>query len=204
MRWSARGMPTALSSSSARDRAARFETSRCSRIASMSCTPMFFTGFSDVIGSWKIIAISSPRMPRNWREFILSRSLPFQSACPELIVFTRGLRPMIVRQVTLLPEPDSPTMPSVLPFSTWKLTPSTALTTPSSVRKCVRRSFTSRRATGLLHHLGESDSGVDDGVQKVDDEVEHDDRDRREHHHALHRRQVEVRDRSEPGRAETW
>jgi hypothetical protein len=40
---------------------------------------------------------------------------------------------MIVRQVTLLPEPDSPTMPSVLPFSTLKLTPSTALTMPSSV-----------------------------------------------------------------------
>ena len=28
---------------------------------------------------------------------------------------------MIVRQVTLLPQPDSPTMPSVLPFSTEKL-----------------------------------------------------------------------------------
>jgi len=40
---------------------------------------------------------------------------------------------MIVRQVTLLPEPDSPTIPSVWPFSTLKLTPSTALTIPSSV-----------------------------------------------------------------------
>src|SRR3954451_15658286 len=202
MRCSARGMPTALSSSRARNRAARFETSRCSRIASTSWTPMFFTGFSDVIGSWKIIAISSPRMPRSWREFILSRSLPFQSACPELIVFTRALRPMIVRQVTLFPEPDSPTMPSVLPFATWKLTPSTSLTTPSSVRKCVRRSLTSRRAMGPLHHLGESDSRVDDGVQKVDDEVEDDDRDRREHDHSLHRRQVEVRDRNERRLAE--
>src|SRR5580765_8364549 len=161
----------------------------------MSCAPIVLTGFSDVIGSWKIIAISSPRIERNWREFILSRSLPFQRACPEVIVFARALRPMIVRQVTLLPEPDSPTMPSVLPFSTWKLTPSTALTTPSSVRKCVRRSLTSRRAMGLLHHLGESDSRVDDGVQEIDDEVEDDDRDRREHHNALHRRQVEVRDR---------
>jgi hypothetical protein len=42
---------------------------------------------------------------------------------------------MIVRQVTLFPEPDSPTMPSVFPFSTLKLTPSTALTIPSSVWK---------------------------------------------------------------------
>jgi hypothetical protein len=33
---------------------------------------------------------------------------------------------MIVRQVTLLPEPDSPTIPSVCPFSIENETPSTA------------------------------------------------------------------------------
>ena len=43
------------------------------------------------------------------------------------MVLRFGFSPMIVRQVTLLPEPDSPTMPSVSPFSTEKLTPSTAL-----------------------------------------------------------------------------
>jgi hypothetical protein len=59
-------------------------------------------------------------------------------------VFRDGLRPMIDRQVTLLPEPDSPTIPSVWPFSTEKETPSTALTIPSSVRKDVCRSLTSR------------------------------------------------------------
>jgi hypothetical protein len=63
-----------------------------------------------------------------------------KTASPLVIVFRGLLSPMIVRQVTLLPQPDSPTMPSVFPFSTPKLTPSTALTTPSSVRKLVRRS----------------------------------------------------------------
>ena len=53
---------------------------------------------------------------------------------------------MIESAVTDLPHPDSPTMPSVLPFSTWKLTPSTARTTPSRVKKCVCRSLTSRSA----------------------------------------------------------
>ena len=49
----------------------------------------------------------------------------------------RGLfRPMIVRHVTLLPQPDSPTIPSVLPFSTEKPTPLTALTMPSSGGSC--------------------------------------------------------------------
>ena len=42
---------------------------------------------------------------------------------------------MIDRAVTVLPEPDSPTMPSVWPCSSVKLTPSTALTTPAWVKK---------------------------------------------------------------------
>ena len=93
------------------------------------------TGFSEVIGSWKIIAISLPRMSRSCFGLIPIRFCPFHIASPLEIVVLRLFRPMIVRQVTLLPQPDSPTMPSVLPFSTEKLTPSTALTMPSSVRK---------------------------------------------------------------------
>ena len=45
---------------------------------------------------------------------------PSKSASPVEIVLRFGLRPMIVRHVTLLPQPDSPTIPSVLPFSTEK------------------------------------------------------------------------------------
>ena len=44
---------------------------------------------------------------------------------------------MIESAVTDLPHPDSPTIPSVRPRSTEKLTPSTARTTPSRVKKCV-------------------------------------------------------------------
>ena len=47
--------------------------------------------------------------------------------------------------VTVLPEPDSPTMPRVSSRSSVKLTPFTALTTPAWVKKCVLRSVTSRR-----------------------------------------------------------
>ena len=57
-----------------------------------------------------------------------------------------GIRPMIESAVTDLPQPDSPTIPSVLPFSSEQLTPSTARTVPSRVKKCVRRSLTSRSA----------------------------------------------------------
>src|SRR5690348_7296171 len=49
--------------------------------------------------------------------------------------------------VTLLPDPDSPTIPSVSPAATEKLTPSTARRMPASVKNWVCRSRTSR--TGL-------------------------------------------------------
>ena len=49
---------------------------------------------------------------------------------------------MIERDSTVLPEPDSPTMPKVLPRSTDSETPSTARTVPRVVRKAVWRSST--------------------------------------------------------------
>src|SRR5829696_353909 len=54
---------------------------------------------------------------------------------------------MMERAVTLLPLPDSPTIPIVSPASRENETPSTALTTPSWVLKCVLRLFTSSIAT---------------------------------------------------------
>jgi hypothetical protein len=46
--------------------------------------------------------------------------------------------------VTLLPQPLSPTMPSVWPGYTSKVVPSTALTVPSSWKKYVLRSRTDK------------------------------------------------------------
>src|SRR5687768_10087799 len=54
-----------------------------------------------------------------------------------------GTRPMIESAVTLLPQPDSPTMPRVRPRSRRRSTPSTARTSPRSEAKCVRSSRTS-------------------------------------------------------------
>src|SRR3954470_20131988 len=49
--------------------------------------------------------------------------------------------------VMLLPEPLSPTMPTVSPCITRKLTPSTARTVPAAGGKWVARSMTSRTGT---------------------------------------------------------
>src|SRR5262249_62318822 len=49
--------------------------------------------------------------------------------------------------VTLLPDPDSPTIPTTSPSPTVKETPSTARTIPSSVRNETWRSLTSSRGS---------------------------------------------------------
>ncbi len=54
---------------------------------------------------------------------------------------------MIERDNTVLPDPDSPTTPSVVPRLSDRLTPSTALTRPAGVAKWVRRSLTTRRSS---------------------------------------------------------
>ena len=54
---------------------------------------------------------------------------------------------------TVLPEPDSPTMPMVSPRSSVKLTPLTALTTPAWVKKCVERSLMVRRRSAHAYSL---------------------------------------------------
>ena len=107
---------------------------------------MLLTGFSEVIGSWKIIAIRVPRISLISLELAFRISLPSNFTDPSCMAFLLSTSPMTDRQVTLLPEPDSPTMPSVSHFSSEKLTPDTALTIPSSVLNHVWRSLTSSRA----------------------------------------------------------
>src|SRR3984893_11467974 len=80
--------------------------------------------------------------------------------------------------VTLFPQPDSPTMPSVSPGKSSKLTLRTALTSPSSVKKDVLRFLTSR--IGRLNQLPPTAvrlasallSGVECVPQPVAEEVE--------------------------------
>src|SRR5689334_18729006 len=182
MRCSARGMPTARSISTARLLAACLPVFSCISTASRSCRPTVCTGFSEVIGSWKIMEISLPRTRRSSSGDSFRRSRSLNIASPEEIVFWRGLSPMMVMQVTLLPHPDSPTMASVLPLSTLKETPSTAPTTPSSVLNEVFRSRTSSSGTGMTDGSGEPDARIDPGVQEVDQQVDEDDDQGREDH----------------------
>jgi len=62
-------MPTRSSNSAARFSAALRFMSKCVSSDSLIWRPIVRTGFRDVIGSWKIIEISRPRMRRRARSF---------------------------------------------------------------------------------------------------------------------------------------
>ena len=95
---------------------------------------MVITGLSEVIGSWKIIEISLPRMPRMVASSTATRSTPSRRIEPPTMrpggSATRRIRDSAV---TLLPQPDSPTMASVSPRWSENDTPSTAFTSPERV-----------------------------------------------------------------------
>ena len=86
-----------------------------------------------------------------------------RSPSPETLADLRLMSPSTVRKETLLPDPDSPTTPSVSPRAMENVTPSTALTSPSSVGNWTFRSLTSSSgsATRPPHDDDDARKGVD-------------------------------------------
>ena len=91
----------------------------CASTVSIICVSMRSTGFSVIIGSWKIIAM---RSPRNRAHRIVARAEQIVAlrarTRPPTMRPGGSTSPMIEKPVTVLPEPDSPTSPSTLPAST--------------------------------------------------------------------------------------
>ena len=85
-------------------------------------------GLSEVNGSWKIICISrrSARSSAGRRRPISISAPPAVRMKMSPAVGSIALR--MQRAVVVLPQPLSPTRPSVSPSSMWKSTPSTART----------------------------------------------------------------------------
>jgi hypothetical protein len=75
---------------------------------------MRIVGFSDRDGSWKTMAMSAPR----WRRIALSESpsssRPSKRTEPDAVA-VGGSSPITARELTVLPEPDSPISASVRP-----------------------------------------------------------------------------------------
>src|SRR6266702_177049 len=143
-------MPTRPSSSTARSVAAALETVLSwARIISVICQPTLYSGCRLVSGSWKITAMSLPRICCSDRVSRPTRFTPSKTALPEIC--PPGVSPSRLWVSTVFPLPDSPTIPSVRPRSTANETPRTACTTPSAVGKLTRRSVTSSRLIDPSH-----------------------------------------------------
>ena len=82
-RFSGSRMPTLCSSSSTRTRTAFSSMRRCTRSTSPTCRSMVCSGLSDVIGSWKIIEMRSPRTACSCCGFSFRRSLPSNQTSPD-------------------------------------------------------------------------------------------------------------------------
>ena len=74
--------------------------------------------------------IFSPRICRSSFFERPRRSVPSKTIFPSLIRAVSASSRRIDMEVTLLPLPDSPTIPRISPFFTEKLTPRTACTSP--------------------------------------------------------------------------
>ena len=99
----------------ARRRASRPMRS-CRRIASPIWSPIVMTGLSELIGSWKIMAMSRPRISGiRARGRAADRRLEHRSGPATIRPGGSGIRRRIDSDVTDLPDPDSPTMPTAAP-----------------------------------------------------------------------------------------
>ncbi len=103
------------------------------RNTSPSCLSIRYTGFKEVMGSWKIMEISEPRifLASFLLKFVTSR--PFNTMESALNSAVSGRSLINDREVIVFPHPDSPTNARVFPSSMKKETPSTDFTIPSGV-----------------------------------------------------------------------
>ena len=103
-------MPTCVNSSSVRARAVCPLTPLCRRRISPICASIVCSGLSEVIGSWKMIEMSLPRISRISLSAAVSRSRPRKRIWPEgCEALGYGSSFRIDNALTDFPEPDSPT-----------------------------------------------------------------------------------------------
>src|SRR5215475_9444398 len=122
----------------------------CWRSTSSIWSPTLRMGLSAARGFWKIIEISRPPRSRISASLAAFTSTPENITEPSAILPARSRMRITAYDVTDLPEPDSPTMPSVSPLPTWISTCCTALTMPRRVVNSTVRSWTSSSGWAVM------------------------------------------------------
>src|SRR4051794_39887897 len=153
---------------------------------------MVSTGLRLVIGSWKIMLMSLPRISRIAASSSFNRSIPRKRIEPAILPGGSGTSRRMELAVTDLPQPLSPTIASVSPSTTVNDTPSTARFTPSGVRKWVCRFSTSRSA--MSQRLGEA--GIERVAHTVAEQVHCQHGDRQEHRGEKHDEGLDLPERA--------
>ena len=117
----ARRSPTRSNSAATRSRRAPLASTPCTLSGSPTMSPARFRGLSEENGSWKMICICRRKgrissLPRRVTSWPSSRMVPAVGS----------IRRRMARPTVVLPQPISPTSPSVSPGPIVKLTSSTA------------------------------------------------------------------------------
>src|SRR6266850_4806266 len=120
----------------------------CWRSTSSICRPTLRIGLSAARGFWKIIDISRPRRSRIWLSSAARTSTPENITEPSAMRPARSRMRITAKDVTDLPEPDSPTIASVSPLATWMSMFFTACTMPRRVENSTVRSLMSSSGIG--------------------------------------------------------
>ncbi len=120
------------------------DRSVCSASTSSIWSPQRITGFSAVIGSWKIMPIRVQRSSRSRASDARVTSSPCSEIAPLTTGRFFGSRPIAENAITDLPEPDSPTRQTISPGFTVKLTFDTACGRSPPLGSAMETSRTSR------------------------------------------------------------
>src|SRR5699024_6110398 len=148
------------------------------------------TGSRVVMWSWKTIAMRRPRILRIRPELRVARSTPSNSMRPPTMRAPAGRIRSTLSAVMLLPDPDSPTMPTISPGRTSNATCSRMRTLPWGLEMSCVRSCTASGGVGAVCFVM---SVVLPGVDGVTDSVS----DR-------HRRQDSDGDHETGGHPQPW
>src|SRR5262249_18536556 len=122
----------------------------CWRSTSSIWRPTLRIGLGAARGFWKIIDISRPRSARMSVSLAWPTSMPVNVTDPSAMRPARSRMRIAAYEVTDLPEPDSPTMPTVSPLATAMSTCWTARTVPRRGENSTGRARMSSRGVSVM------------------------------------------------------
>ena len=112
------------------------------------------TGFREVMGSWKTMAIRGPRMARSRASDSPRMSAPSKRIEPELTRAFLASSPRTAEASVVFPQPLSPTTPTMRPAGTVRSTWRRAFTAPRGVANSTERSRISRTGSAAIVNSG--------------------------------------------------